>query len=68
MKNVRKPAKANVASEFYRRFKKQMLNMHTEHRGMKISIPTMPIRLPPRVTAVSTQMEGRPTEDPTTWG
>ena len=38
MKNVRKPAKANVASEFYRRFKKQMLNMHTEHRVIAIAL------------------------------
>ena len=35
---------------------------------MKSSIPSTPIRLPPRVTAASTQMEGRPTEEPTTWG
>ena len=38
MKNVRKPAKVNVASEFYRRFKKQMLNMHTEHRVIAIAL------------------------------
>ena len=35
---------------------------------MKNSIPAIPISLPPRVTAASTQMEGRPTEEPTTWG
>ena len=33
-----------------------------------ISIPTIPIRLPPMVTATKTQIDGRPTELPTTWG
>ena len=35
---------------------------------MKNSIPVIPMSLPPRVTAASTQMEGSPTEEPTTWG
>ena len=35
---------------------------------MKSSIPATPMRLPPMDTAASTQMEGSPTEDPTTWG
>ena len=33
---------------------------------MKINIPTTPIRLPPILTAASTQMDGSPTELPTT--
>ncbi len=36
--------------------------------GINSSIPATPIRLPPTDTAASTQMEGRPTELPTTWG
>ena len=40
----------------------------TLHRGINTSIPRMPMRLPPTVTAASTQMEGSPTEEPTTWG
>ena len=40
----------------------------TETNGMKISIPTIPIRLPPIVTAASTQIDGSPTEFPTTCG
>ena len=37
-------------------------------QGINTSIPRMPMRLPPTVTAASTQMEGSPTEEPTTWG
>lgn len=40
----------------------------TDTNGIKISIPTTPIKLPPIVTAASTHMEGRPTEFPTTFG
>ena len=40
----------------------------TEVSGINTSIPAMPIKLPPTLTATSTQMEGSPTEDPTTWG
>ena len=41
---------------------------HTEHNGIKTSIPTIPNILPPTDTATRTQMEGSPTEFPTTWG
>ena len=34
--------------------------------GMKINIPAKPIRLPPTLTATSTQIDGSPTELPTT--
>ena len=37
-----------------------------QQRVMNISMPTIPIMLPPSVTATSTQMEGSPTELPTT--
>lgn len=37
-------------------------------RGMNSSMPATPSRLPPTDTAASTQMDGRPTELPTTWG
>ncbi len=40
----------------------------TETNGMKISIPTIPMRLPPIVTAASTQIDGSPTDPPTTCG
>ncbi|CUX35099.1 hypothetical protein BN3590_00929 [Clostridium sp. C105KSO15] len=40
----------------------------TEQRGINISIPTIPMALPPMVTATRTQIEGSPTEFPTTWG
>ena len=40
----------------------------TDVIGMKINIPTIPIKLAPTVTATSTQMEGSPTEFPTTCG
>ena len=35
---------------------------------MKTSIPTTPMRLPPTVTATSTQIDGSPTEPPTHMG
>ena len=38
----------------------------TETNGIKISIPTIPMRLPPIVTAASTQIDGSPTDPPTT--
>ena len=34
--------------------------------GININIPTIPIRLPPSVTATRTHIDGRPTEPPTT--
>ena len=40
----------------------------TDSRGMNINIPATPIRLAPSVTATSTQIDGSPTEFPTTWG
>ena len=40
----------------------------TDTIGIKNSIPTTPNRLRPTVTAASTQIEGRPTELPTTFG
>lgn len=40
----------------------------TETIGMNISIPTIPIRLPPILTATKTQIDGNPTEFPTTCG
>ena len=40
----------------------------TEHRGTAKSMPNRPKALPPRVTAASTQMPGRPTDLPTTRG
>ena len=40
----------------------------TEQSGMKKTMPLMPIRLPPSVTAARTQIDGRPTDEPTTWG
>ena len=39
---------------------------NTETNGIKISIPTIPIRFPPSVTATNTQIAGSPTEFPTT--
>ena len=40
----------------------------TDINGINISIPTIPIRLPPTLTAASTQIDGSPTEFPTTCG
>ena len=39
-----------------------------ENRGIKHSIPMMPNRLPPTLTATSTHKDGSPTEPPTTCG
>ena len=39
---------------------------NTDNSGMKTSIPTIPIRFPPIVTAAKTHIEGRPTDSPTT--
>ena len=40
--------------------------LKTESSGMKTSIPTIPIRFPPIVTAARTQIDGSPTDSPTT--
>ena len=45
-----------------------VITCSTETIGMKTSIPTIPIRLAPILTAASTQIDGSPTELPTTLG
>ena len=46
----------------------QVLDGANAARGTPRSIPPMPMMPPPTVTAASTQMPGRPMEEPTTLG